>query len=91
MVVLHSGGGVEPGQAVAGLDLVTVVCPPVVQVMAEAGDHHGQTLYLSELLPPGGVGDDGEHELAHVESVSPVVVGDTPVVTADRAEPPASI
>ena len=107
VVVLHGGGGVQPGQTVAGLDLVAVVGSPVVEVMTEAGDHHGQTLNLSKLLPPGRVGDDGEHQLksrlvrkdhwdvgshlADVEGVSPVVVGDTPVVAADRAEPPANI
>ena len=91
MVVLHGGGGVEPGQAVAGLDLVTVVRPSMVEVMAEAGDDHGQALDLPELLPPGGVGDDGEHELTNIEGVSPVVVGDTPVITTDGAQPPENI
>ena len=61
VVVLHGGGGVELGQAVARLDLVAVVGSPVVQVVTQAGNHHGQTFDLSKLLPPGGVGDDGEH------------------------------
>ena len=43
--------------------------------------------YFSQFFPPGGVGDDGEHELTHVVSVSPVVVGHTAVVTPHRAEP----
>ena len=87
MVVLHGGGGVEPGQAVAGLDLVTVVRPSVVEVMAEAGDDHGQALDLPELLPPGGVGDDREHQLTDVEGMTPVVVGHTSVISPDRAQP----
>ena len=80
----------------------------MVQVMAEAGNHQGQTLCgreqmiqttekmsiclltdLPEVFPPGGVGDDAEHELAHVEGVSPVVVGHAAVVTPHRAQPPA--
>ena len=45
---------------------------------------------LPEVFPPGGVGDDAEHELAHVEGVSPVVVGHAAVVTPHRAQPPAA-
>ena len=45
---------------------------------------------LAEVFPPGGVGDDAEHELAHVEGVSPVVVGHAAVVTPHRAQPPAA-
>ena len=63
VVVLHGGGGVQPGQTVAGLDLVAVVGSPVVQVVAETSDHHGQTFYLSKLFPPGCVSDDREHQL----------------------------
>ena len=44
---------------------------------------------LAEVFPPGGVGDDAEHELAHVEGVPPVVVGHAAVVTPHRAQPPA--
>ena len=45
-MVLHGGGGVELGQAGAGLDLVGVVGAAVVQIVAQAGDHQGQALNL---------------------------------------------
>ena len=60
---------------------------PVVQVVAEAGNHQGQTLDLPQLLPPGGVGDDREHQLTDVEGMTPVVVGHTAVISPDRAQP----
>ena len=60
---------------------------PVVQVVAEAGDHQGQALDLPQLLPPGRVGDDREHQLTNVEGVAPVVIGHTPVVSTDRTQP----
>ena len=60
---------------------------PVVQVVAEAGNHQGQTLDLPQLLPPGGVGDDREHQLTDVEGMTPVVVGHTSVISPDRAQP----
>ena len=59
----------------------------MVEVVAEASDDQGETLDLPELLPPGGVGHDGEHELTHVEGVAPVVVGHAAVVPPHRAQP----
>ena len=46
VVVLHGRGGVEFGQAGAGLDLEGVVGAPVVQVVAQAGDDQRQALKL---------------------------------------------
>ncbi len=46
MVVLHGGGGVEPGQRVTGFHLEGVVGSPVVQVVAEAGQNQRQALGL---------------------------------------------
>ena len=43
---------------------------------------------LPQLLPPHGVADDGEHELAHVEGVLPVVVGHVTVVLTDTRQTP---
>ena len=43
--------------------------------------------YLAQLLPPGGVGDDGEHELADVEGVPPVVVRHVPVILTHTYQP----
>ena len=83
VVVLHGGGGVESGQVVAALDLEAVVGSSVVKIMTETSYHQRQTLQLPQLLPPGGVGDDGEHELTHIESVSPIMIGNTSVVPAN--------
>ena len=43
--------------------------------------------YLAQLLPPRGVGDDGEHELADVEGVPPVVVRHVPVILTHTYQP----
>ena len=72
--------GVEAGQhAVAG-DLVGVVRPPVVEVMAHGGDHQGEGLEVREEAPgqEGGVLQDEVDKVGHSETVAPVVVGRRP-------------
>ena len=81
-----------------------VVGAPVVEVVAEAGNHHSQHLFLkkhlktvqkplekylnlAKVVPPCGGGEDGEHELADVEGVSPVVIIHLPVVFLHCAQP----
>ena len=44
-------------------------------------------LNLAKVVPPGGGGEDGEHQLADVEGVSPVVVVHLPVVFLHCAQP----
>ena len=46
-----------------GFILEGVVGAAVVEVVAEAGYHQGEALDLPQLPPPGGVCDDGEHQL----------------------------
>ena len=40
------------------------------------------------IILPSGVGYDGEHQLAHIEGVSPVVISHAPIVSPHRAQPP---
>ena len=44
-------------------------------------------LNLAKVVPPGGRGEDGEHELADVEGVPPVVIIHLPVVFLHCAQP----
>ena len=48
VVVLHRRGRVELGQARARLDLEGVVRAPVVEVVAQAGNHQGEALHLQD-------------------------------------------
>ena len=50
-------------------------------------DRNTFPLLSPQLLPPGGVGDDREHQLTDVEGMTPVVVGHTSVISPDRAQP----
>ena len=47
----------------------------------------GKYLNLAKVVPPRGGGEDGEHQLADVEGVSPVVVVHLPVVFLHCAQP----
>ena len=118
--MLHCWGRIQAGQAVAGLDLVTVVGPwnheietilikwhlPYLcgpgrgrgkqwlgqdtQSLRAASTYYYYYFYYhysSLLLLPGGVSYDGEHELTHIEGVSPVVVSHTPVISPHWAKP----
>ena len=52
-------------------------------VMSWSGQAH-----LAQPAPPGAVGDNGKHQLTHVEGVAPVVVGDVTVVLPHTRHPP---
>ena len=78
VVPLHHAAlaAVEAGQhAVAG-DLVGVVCPPVVEVMAHGGYQQGEGLEAGQ--DPGleqpRVLEDEVSEVSHSEAVTPVVI-----------------
>ena len=53
----------------------------------QALEKPGKYLNLAKVVPPGGGGEDGEHQLADVEGVSPVVVVHLPVVFLHCAQP----
>ena len=82
VVPLHhaSLAGVEAGQhAVAG-DLVGVVCPPVVEVVAHGSYQQGERLEAAQ--DPGlqqpRVLEDEVSEVSHSEAVTPIVVSGGP-------------
>ena len=54
----------------------------VIKIMTKTGNDQSKAFDFSELFPPSCVGDDGEHQLTNVESMSPIMVGDTSVVSS---------
>ena len=92
VVVLHGGGGVDGGQGGPNVDHELVVEAPVVQVMAEGPDEHGEGLHHISTVHPlpqthlqwsedVWVGlQHGVGAVGHVEAVTPVVVGHVTVV-----------
>lgn len=48
MMPLQGGASIERGQGVLHLLLEGVVCPPVVQIVADARDHQPKALNLKE-------------------------------------------
>ena len=53
----------------------------------QALENPGKYLNLSKVVPPCGGGEDGEHQLADVEGVPPVVVVHLAVVFLHCAQP----
>ncbi len=89
MMVLHCGGRVEDGQGRLDLGLESVIGSSVIQIVTKTSHQeakdleiHHEPVHLASL-------EHGEHGLADVERVPPIVIAHGAVVLLDAEDPPA--